>query len=292
MSTSVVYQSNAKINLYLDVVGRRRDGYHNIETIFQTISLSDRLTFTERDSGIDLDCNHPQLANADTNLAYRAAKLLQERTGCTRGVSIYLEKHIPIAAGMAGGSGNAAASLRALDDLWDLDLPPACLQHLALELGSDVPYCLLGGAMAATGRGEVMMPLDPLPLTWFVLLHPPVSVSTPRVYGDSRLRINGSPRFAGRTKAFRRAIHAIQSGDVSGSVYNVMEDVVFADHPSLVQAKAKLLELGCSAAAMSGSGPTVFGICASKREGTRIAEAFGEFKTSVVCTVPTALERS
>jgi 4-diphosphocytidyl-2-C-methyl-D-erythritol kinase len=291
VATSVIYHSYAKINLYLDVLNRRRDGYHNIETVFQTVGLCDRLTFTERDSGLHLDCDVPQLANAETNLAYRAAALLQDRTGCDLGAHIYIEKRIPIAAGLAGGSGNAAATLVALNDLWGLELPPAQLQRLALELGSDVPYCMVGGTVAATGRGEVMMPLDPLGEAWFVLLHPPVSVSTPRVYNSPRLRLNASPRFAGRTAGFRDAIYALHRGRLSRAIRNTMEDVVFAGHPSLAEAKARLLAEGCIAAAMSGSGPTLFGVCESRRDGMRVAEGFPEWRSTVVSAVGFGLER-
>lgn len=292
MGASLIYQSYAKINLYLDVVGRRRDGYHDIETVFQTVSLCDQLVFTEREGGILLDCDAPELGGVDTNLAYRAAVLLQERTGCTRGVHIRLDKRIPIAAGLAGGSGNAAATLRALDDLWGLRLPPSVLRRLALELGSDVPYCLVGGTVAATGRGEELMPIEPLPATWFVLVHPPISVSTARVYTSPRLCPSNAPRFAGRTAAFRDAIYALGKGDFAAAVFNRMEEVVFPDHPTLAESKQLLLDRGCLAAAMSGSGPTLFGVCASRRDATRIAESFTELKTTVVSSVPFGVERS
>jgi 4-diphosphocytidyl-2-C-methyl-D-erythritol kinase len=291
VATSVAYRSYAKINLYLDVVSRRRDGYHNIETVFQTVNLSDRLTFTEREAGIFLDCDAPELGGVDTNLAYRAATLLQSRTGCTRGVHIRLDKNIPIAAGLAGGSGDAAATLRALDDLWDLRLPAGELRRMALELGSDVPYCLVGGTMAATGRGEELSPLEPLPPVWFVLVHPPVSVSTARVYSSPRLRLCDSPRFAGRTAAFRDALYALEKGRIEQVVFNRMEEVVFPDHPTLAEVKQALLDKGCLAAAMSGSGPTLFGVCGSRRDATRVAESLTDFRTSVVASVPLGVER-
>lgn len=291
MATSVVYESFAKINLYLDVVARRRDGYHDIETVFQTVNLSDRLSFTERDGGILLDCDAPELGGVDTNLAYRAATLLQDRTGCTKGVHVRLEKRIPIAAGLAGGSGNAAAALIALNDLWELRLSRGDLQRLALELGSDVPYCLVGGTMAATGRGEEMMALEPLPQTWFILVHPPVSVSTARVYGSPRLRVSDSPRFAGRTAAFRKALYALEKGRLEEVVFNRMEEVVFPDHQTLAEVKCLLLEKGCTAAAMSGSGPTLFGVCESRRQASRLAEDLTGLRTTVVSSVPFGVER-
>lgn len=292
MATSVAYDSFAKINLYLDVVSRRRDGYHNIETIFQTVNLSDRLTFTERDGGTFLDCDAPELGGVDTNLAYRAAELLRDRTGCTRGVHIRLDKKIPIAAGLAGGSGNAAATLIGLNDLWELRLPLSALQQYALELGSDIPYCLVGGTVAATGRGEELMRLEPLPQTWFVMLHPQVPVSTARVYTSPRLRMCDSPVFAGRTAAFRDALYALERGRLDRVVFNRFEEVVFPDQSALGEAKNLLLQKGCIAAAMSGSGPTLFGICESRRQAMRIAEDVTNFRTSVVASVPFGIERA
>lgn len=291
MPTSIVYRSFAKINLYLDVLNRRRDGYHNIETLFQTVNLADRMTFTERETGIELDCSEPQLANPDTNLAGRAARMLQERTGYGRGVHIEIEKHIPIAAGLAGGSGNAAATLVALNDLWDLELSMGQLKLMALELGSDVPYCLEGGAFTATGRGEELMRIAPLPAAWFVLVHPPIAVSTPRVYNSPNLRRNDAPRFAGRTRGFRIAVHSLMHGRYGDGVFNAMESAVFADHPTLEKIKHLLVERGCITAAMSGSGPTLFGVCDSRRNAMRIAESLEEYETSVVSPVPYGLER-
>lgn len=291
MPTSIIYRSFAKINVYLDVLNRRRDGYHNIETLFQTVSLFDTVTFTEQESGLELDCTEPQLANPDTNLAGRAARMLQEFTGCARGVHIEIEKHIPIAAGLAGGSGNAAAALIALNDLWDLNLSMGQLSLLALELGSDVPYCLVGGTVTATGRGEVLMRIDPLPPAWYVLVHPPIAISTPRVYNSPDLRRNDAPRFAGRTAGFRRAIHNLQNGRFAEGVHNAMETAVFADHPTLGEIRQLLIKHGCAAAAMSGSGPTLFGVCETKRKAMRVAESLEEYETSVVSPVPYGLER-
>ena len=192
---------------------------------------------------------------------------------------------------MAGGSGNAAATLVALNELWELRLPPARLNQLALRLGSDVPYCITGGTMAATRRGEQLSALDPLPQMWFVLIHPDVAVSASRVYNSPQLQLSGERPFAGRTKSFRKAIAALGVGDMNALVFNRMESAVFATLPDLARAKERLLALGCTAAAMSGSGPTLFGVCESKRQAVSIADNFLTFKTSVVCSVPMGLER-
>ncbi|NIA12763.1 MAG: 4-(cytidine 5'-diphospho)-2-C-methyl-D-erythritol kinase [Nitrospiraceae bacterium] len=292
MPSEICYRSFAKINLYLDVVDKRRDGYHDIETIFQTIDLSDTLSFEERRSRITLECSTPDLDSGESNLVHQAATLLKEHTGCRLGARIHLEKRIPIAAGLAGGSGNAASTLVALNTLWDLKLPPARIRALALELGSDVPYCTLGGTAAATRRGEELTALPPLAQTWFVLIHPRLAVSASRVYSSPKLKCSMEKRFAGRTRSFRRAIRQLGEKGWTQLLFNRMEAPVFADHPHLAEAKGKLLGLGCLAAAMSGSGPTLFGVCKDKREAVRIADALEGYDTSVVSSINTALERA
>ncbi len=278
-----VLRSHAKINLYLDVLRRRDDGYHNIETIFQTVSLCDELSFRCESSGrVTLTCSRPDLETGETNLVCRAAALLRRHTGCARGAAIHLEKNIPVAAGLAGGSGNAAAALVGLNALWELGLSDARLQELALELGSDVPYCLTGGLMAGTLRGERLAPLHASHAWWYVLVHPPLAVSTAQAYNHPLLEKNTEPVGDGRTKSFQCAIDALGAGNIAGAVFNRMERPVFAMHPVLAEIKATLLEAGCLAAAMSGSGPTMFGVCGSHDEALRVAELLG---ASHACTV-------
>ena len=291
MATAIIYRSYAKINLYLDVLKRRRDGYHDIETIFQTVALSDELIFREDPVHVSLSCSAPELDSAESNLVYRATMLLKERTGCSLGARIRLEKRIPIAAGLAGGSGNAAATLVALNSLWDLRLTARQIHEFALELGSDVPYCVIGGTLAATRRGEVMTPLSPAPATWLLLVHPPMPVSASRVYNSSKLAFSNERPFAGKTARFRAAIRHVERGDWDKAVFNRMEDPVFASHPQLADAKQRLIEGGCVAAAMSGSGPTLFGICRTRNAASRLAERFSDYTTSVVSTIGLALER-
>lgn len=289
----MVWRSFAKVNLYLDVLHKRRDGYHNIETIFQTVNLYDELTFLD-DGHLSMTCSGAELDTGTTNLVYRAALLLQEQTGCTRGARIHLEKRIPIAAGLAGGSGNAAATLAALNKLWDLRLPLARLGRFARVLGSDVPYCLHGGAMAGTLRGEALYPLPPLNGIWFVLVHPPAAVSAAHVYNDPLLGLNMERPFAGRTPSFRAALRALREGAHDRVIFNRMERPVFEQHPTLVELKDALLAAGCPAAAMSGSGPTLFGICKSQREALRVADFLKEealdCRTSIAAPVPAGIE--
>jgi 4-diphosphocytidyl-2-C-methyl-D-erythritol kinase len=282
-------RSFAKINLYLDVLNRRDDGFHNIETVFQTVSLADELTFTETASGTELGCSRPDLDTGADNLVCRAATVLREKTGCARGAAIHLEKNIPIAAGLAGGSGNAAATLAALNVLWDLGLSGTELSALALQLGSDVPYCLIGGTQGATGRGEQLFALPALPETWCVLVHAPVQVSTAAVYNSPHLVRNAAPRSGGRTRTFEQALAALEARDWENAVFNRMETPVFAQYSALETIKRRLLNAGCLAAAMSGSGPTVFGICESESKANETAETLKPYATSVVKTVDHAL---
>ncbi|HPO17272.1 MAG TPA: 4-(cytidine 5'-diphospho)-2-C-methyl-D-erythritol kinase [Candidatus Hydrogenedentes bacterium] len=291
MSTIMTYRSYAKLNLYLDVLNKRRDGFHNIETIFQTVSLADDITFEDQPNLITITCSSTELDTGEGNLVHRAAILLREHTGCKMGARIHLEKRIPIAAGLAGGSGNAAATLIALNKFWDLRLSDEHIRDLALKLGSDVPYCTIGGAAAATHRGEELIPLPPITPVWFVLVHPPIAVSAGHAYNHPLLEHSPQTPFAGRTPAFRKAIRTLAAGDIPCIIFNRMEQPVFHDYPQLAEIKQRLLELGCSAAAMSGSGPTIFGVCSERRIAARIAETLPEYRTSVVSPVPVGVER-
>ena len=285
-------RSHAKINLYLYVLRQRRDGYHHIETIFQTVSLADKLDVEPRASGLSMQCTNPNLEAGDDNLVMRAARALQAATGCALGAHIYLDKRIPLAAGLAGGSGNAAGTLWALNQLWETGLSPPRLHRIAATLGADVPYCLVGGTIAATGRGELMHPLTPLPKTWFVLLHPELAVSTKAVYTSPHLEKSREKPFAGRTASFRKAIRAIHEGDFAAGIFNRMETAVFRIHPELAEWKDALLRAGCQAAAMSGSGPSVFGVCDSEQQAKHIAASLPGIRSTVVFTTPFALEHS
>ncbi len=292
--TAMTWRSHAKINLYLDVLKKRRDGYHNIETIFQTISLADDLTFMD-DDHISLTCTGHQLDTGASNLITRAALLFQQYTGYSRGARIQLEKRIPVSAGLAGGSGNAAATLIALNKLWDTRLTTPQLAALARNLGADVPYCLYGGTQAAWLRGDCMTALPDIKGYWFVLVHPPIAVSAGQVYQHPGLQHNKERPFAGRTASFRRRIRALARDNMADVVFNRMEMPVFTANKMLAAHKVALLNLGCEAAAMSGSGPTLFGVCRSQQQALRIAEGLkGEGVScphSVAAATPTGVER-
>lgn len=282
--SSIKYRSYGKINLYLDVLKKRRDGYHNIETIFQTVSLADELTFWD-DTLISLTSEGQGLDTGPSNLICRAAALLRAGTNYPHGAHIHLDKRIPVSAGMAGGSANAAATLIALNKLWDLRLSPAQLFPYARKLGADVSYCLRGGTQAAWLRGDFMAPLPEPKGLWFVLVHPHIAVSAGQVYASPRLACSKEQPFAGRTPAFRTRIRALARGELSQVVFNAMERPVFESYRQLPEIRGVLLELGCEAAAMSGSGPTLFGVCRSQQQALRVAEGMKQYNKGCNCSV-------
>lgn len=290
MSRTVHYQSHAKVNLYLDVLDKRDDGFNNIETIFQTVDLTDTMTFTLTDGDVSMTCSDPSLETDDGNLMMRAAKLLRDATGCPHGATMHLEKRIPIAGGMAGGSGNGAAALVALNDLWETNCTREQIAALALELGSDVPYCITGGTALATGRGEQIAQLDLLPETWLVLVHPPMPISAGFVYNHPLLARSAeqpSEPCQGLhvTPALSTRLQHLSQGAVRDVIFNRMEVPVFEAHPVLAAVKEKLLEAGCTAAALSGSGATMFGLCIDQTAAEKVAATITDFPTTVTHTI-------
>jgi 4-diphosphocytidyl-2-C-methyl-D-erythritol kinase len=251
-----------KINLGLDVLGKRPDGYHDVRMVMQTIYLYDQITITKRkESGIGLSTNLFYLPVNENNLAYRAAKLLMDEFEIRSGVDIFLEKHIPVAAGMAGGSSNAAAVLYGINRMFDLGLSMEELMKRGVSLGADVPYCIMRGTVLAEGIGEILTPLPPMPRCQIVVAKPPVSVSTKMVYEkiDSR-RIVEHPDIDG-------IIEGLKEGDVTkiaSRMGNVLEQVTVEEYPVIDKIKKLMNEDGAKGAMMSGSGPTVFGIFTEK----------------------------
>ncbi len=285
-----VYRAHAKINLYLAVIDRRPDGYHDIETLFQTVGLADEVRLSPVDGAITLSCNLPQL-ESDDNLAMRAARLLQARHAPGRGAHIEIEKRIPVAAGLAGGSTDAAAALVGLNELWDVGLSSEALQTLAAEIGSDVPFLIRGGTMSGMGRGDALQTLEPLRECWFVLLHPAIEVSAGRVYNHPELRKSREERIGELTSSFEGVLAAVSRGSIADVLYNAMEIPVFMEYPELAVLKQRLLDAGCAGALMSGSGPTLFGLCKDRAHAERIAAQFTGLATSVVSTVPSGSTR-
>jgi 4-diphosphocytidyl-2-C-methyl-D-erythritol kinase len=258
----------AKINLSLDVLHKRDDGYHEVQMIMTMVDLADRLEFESlpRDT-IMISSQSGYIPLDEKNLAYQAAKILKERFQVSEGVHIYLDKQIPVSAGLAGGSSDAAATLRGLSRLWQLDLTTEQLCKLGEELGSDVPFCVTGGTALATGRGERLQPLPPPPQCWVIIVKPTISVSTSDVYG--RLRVDEIDHHP-RTK---HLLDAITRGDYHGmcdAMGNVLENVTLKMHPEVGGIKEMILKLGADCALMSGSGPTVFGLVQRESKAVKI----------------------
>lgn len=248
----------AKVNLGLDVLRRREDGYHDVRMIMQNVNLFDKLNIKKRnDAAITVKTNLSYLPTDSNNLVYRAAALLIEEFGIGRGVDIDLYKFIPVAAGMAGGSADAAAVLYGMNELFDLKLSLEELMKRGVKLGADIPYCLMGGTVLAEGIGEKLTRLKDCPHCYFVVAKPPFSVSTKLVYEN--LVLDGNtvhPDIDG-------IMSAIDCGDVKGiasRLSNVLETVTAKEYPDIEGIKDKMRECGALNALMSGSGPTVFGI--------------------------------
>lgn len=260
----------AKINLALDIHYKRADGYHEVAMVMQSVALADLVTLSDRDAGISVSTNLPGLDCGPTNLAYRAAALIAAFSGIRRGIHIDLDKRIPIAAGLAGGSSDAAAVLTGLNRLWGLGLGLAELQKLAASLGSDVPFCLRGGTVLATGRGEALTPLAALPRVWVVLAKPAVEVSTAWAYQNYR------PEAVVNPPDIRGMTACLEGQDLAGVAHrlgNVLESVTIPAHPEIAALKEGMMDHGALACLMSGSGPTVFGLAEDKRQAQCIAAA-------------------
>lgn len=266
----------AKVNIGLDVLRRRPDGYHELKMIMQTVDICDELTFErEREPGIQLRIDGADLPADESNLAYRAAALLMEDKHIREGVSITLKKRIPIAAGMAGGSADAAAVMRGLNVLFAMGYSKESLQKLGVKLGADIPYCISGGTMLSEGIGEVLTPLPAPPDCHLVVAKPDVDVSTAFVYRNLRAdSLPFHPDIDGMAKA-------LAAGDLKGitdRMGNVLETVTVREYPVIDRIKKRMRELGAENALMSGSGPTVFGIYREKETAENTAEVLKEEK--------------
>ncbi len=252
-------QAPAKLNLYLRVLGRRPDGYHELETVFERIDLSDTLTFEPAASEITLTCSTPALSCGEDNLVLQAARLLQEAAQTPRGARIHLTKRIPIAAGLGGGSSDAAAALVALNQLWDLGLSLTALQPLAARLGSDVPFFLLESAFAVgRGRGERCEPASGRGTFAHVLVMPDVQLSTRDVYQGAHFDLTAS------TPSSTMVRHALRNGspsELATGLWNDLEPEAIRRCPVISTSQSCLRDLGCLGVLVSGSGPSVFGLC-------------------------------
>lgn len=258
----------AKINLSLDVLYKRPDGFHEVEMVMTMVDLADRLEMSElpRDT-IIISSQAGYIPLDEKNLAFQAARLIKQRYDVKKGVYIHLEKQIPVSAGLAGGSSDAAATLRGLNRLWQLGLSQTELMSLGKEIGSDVPFCIQGGTALASGRGEICTPIPSPPQCWVVLAKPPIHVSTADVFGKLKVdQIQNRPR----TQALIEAMERKDFYGMCAAMGNVLEQVTIPLYPQVQQIKDCMIHLGADGVLMSGSGPTVFGLVSKQTKVKKV----------------------
>jgi len=285
----IVLRAPGKINWTLDVTGKRPDGYHEVEMLMQSVGLWDEVILSESCEGIVITGNNTEMPLNDTNLAVKAARLLMNRFNINRGIHIDIKKRIPIAAGLAGGSTNAAAVLIGLNALWNLGLSDEKLSELGLELGADVPFCIYGGTAEARGIGEILTHLEPIEGIWLVLVKPSFGVSTAWAYRELKLdKVTSRPDI-------KAAYSTLKNGEWEGMgryMANVLEDVVEGSYPEVREIKNALLREGAAFSMMTGSGPTVYGVFKYKADAIRAAEEFKKLYSQVyiVSTISRGVE--
>ena len=245
----------AKVNISLDIVGKREDGYHILEMIMQAIDLYDEINIEKQKKDITIKCNKPYVPTDERNLAYRAAKLFMEKYNIDSGVNINIKKNIPVSAGLAGGSTDGAAVLKLMNRLFEVNASDEELMEIGLKLGADVPYCIKGGTALCKGIGEEVTKLKDFKDKILVLVKPPFGVSTKSVYQEFDL---GKVRSHPNTETLIKAIESNDLKLVSNNMKNLLENVTLRKHKVLINIKEEMKNTGAIAAMMSGSGPTVF----------------------------------
>ncbi|MBU0478752.1 4-(cytidine 5'-diphospho)-2-C-methyl-D-erythritol kinase [bacterium] len=285
--SSLSLKSYAKVNLFLEVLWKRDDGYHEIESLIQKISLCDNVLLEDRPRSITILCPNKKIniPSNRNNLAYKAAKLLIERFNIKKGIFITINKKIPVGSGLGGGSSNAASVLKGLNQLWNIGLKNAELQELGAEIGSDVPFFINGKTALVKGRGVKIHTCFTMPKIWLVLAIPNISVSTKWAYGrlDRELTKNINSARLPRLKK-------LQVKDIVNNLFNRLEGVVFKEYPLIKAIKEKMIACGASGALMSGTGSAVFGIASSKDNAYKIAKKISnDPKLEVVCYVASGL---
>ena len=271
---SIIEKAPAKINLGLDIVGKLEDGYHELSMIMVSVDLNDYVTLSEIEgSDIIVESNNHRMPLNDKNDVFKAAQLVRERFSIKKGLLISLDKSIPICAGLGGGSTDAAAVIRGLNQLWQLDLTNEEMFTIGFEVGTDVPYCIEGGCAHVSGRGEVVRLLEETISSWVVLVKPDFGISTRTVFRDvdcqtiSRVDI----------QALERAILSKNYGDMIEYMGNSLEDVTIARKPLIQKIKDRMLKCGADVALMTGSGPTVFALCNTEKKADRVVNSMKGF---------------
>lgn len=266
---TVVVRAPAKVNLHLEILGKRPDGYHALETLMVAVNLCDTLAFRDDPAGrLSLACTQADLSTGPDNLVLKAAELLRVTAGCQRGASIRLVKRIPVAAGLAGGSTDAAATLAGLNELWGLGLDRATLGGLGARLGSDITFFFHTPAAWCTGRGEVVTPARLGRLLWLVLLCPPFGLSTAEVY--RKVTVPAAPVGG---DAIRQAAAAGDVEAIGRLLFNRLQEAATLVRPEVDECQRLLEALHPAGARMSGSGSTLFAVCRDRGEAVRIAHA-------------------
>ncbi|GAA0690470.1 MULTISPECIES: 4-(cytidine 5'-diphospho)-2-C-methyl-D-erythritol kinase [Clostridium] len=259
-----------KVNLSLDIVGKREDGYHFLEMIMQTIDLYDVINVVKIPSGIEIKCNKNYVPTDRRNIAYRAAELFLETFKIKNGVRIEIEKNIPVAAGLAGGSTDGAAVIKAMNNLFNVNVPKEKLAAIGVTIGADIPFCIYGGTALIKGIGEEVTPLKRFQNHILVLVKPNFGVSTKEVYGSIDIKkIHKHPN----TKALIQAIEREDEKFISRNMKNVLENVTLNKHRVLKDIKREMMKMGAEGSLMSGSGPTVFGIFDNMLEAQKCYDA-------------------
>lgn len=276
----VKVKAYAKINIFLDILGKLENGYHSLFMVMQSVDLYDTVTLTPTDKGISLTCSEQGIPCDERNTACKAAKVFFEKTGIEKGVKIHIDKSIPHEAGLAGGSADAAAVFKGLDALFETNLPTYELCEMGLMVGSDVPFCIVGGTCLAQNTGGVLSPLKPLKNCFIVLAKPDRGVSTAKAYADADSTYIYHPDCM-------KMLDACEKGDFTAickQAGNVFEQVV--EVPERVEIKRIMRENNCSLAQMSGSGPTVFGIFENEDDAVKSAEKIKKICSKVFVTKP------
>lgn len=258
---SITLPSFAKINWYLEILGKRADGYHELRTILQTLDIADELRFTATDGEITVTSNNPDVPCDETNLIYRAAVLLRDLTKTKQGVRVELMKRIPMGAGLGGGSSNAGATLIALQRLWDVSPAPRDLFHLGAQLGADVPFFLLGGTGVGVGRGDEVYPLPDIQFENLLLVNPGLPVPTREIYGNLPTELTSPARVAKMPLSLQAAyLSVLRPNELLTNLRNDLECSALPLYPLIAEIKERLRQAGAVTALMSGSGSTVFAV--------------------------------
>ena len=253
----------AKVNLFLEILGKRDDGYHEIETIMQEIDLADNLQFEETQGGVRLECNNKNIPINQDNLVCKAANLILKECGIKKGVLISLEKNIPVGAGLGGGSSDAAATLKALNSLWGVGLNDGELMEFAAKLGSDIPFFINGKTSLCSGRGEMISPVTVRSRMDYLILFPRVHISTETIYKNLKIDLTKKRK---DVSFFLDALKYSEVVGISKLLFNRLEEVIFTTYPDLLQIKSALESFDFCGLSISGSGSAFFGLCNDRHQ--------------------------